>query len=101
MSFRPRRYRAGVPDFSKRLNEADAMFIAVSEAGGVPYAPVTVSVMERRLPDEVRDHLTTIRLRILPAMSSRIAEDRFSTALPRWVPVPDFDPKDNVLWLDP
>jgi diacylglycerol O-acyltransferase len=101
LSSGPPKYRSGVADFSKRLNEADAMFIAVSEAGGVPYAPVTVNVSERPLPPDVRHHLTEIRMRILPAMGSRIVKDRFSTALPRWVPVPDFDPYDNVMWLDP
>ena len=95
------RYRSGVADFSKRLNEADAMFIAVSEAGGVPYAPVVVGVQERPLEPEARDHLTKIRMRILPAMGSRIVKDRLSTALPRWVEVPGFDPYDNVLFLDP
>ena len=90
-----------VADFSKRLNEADAMFIAVSDAGGVPYAPVTIGVSERPLDPEVRAHLTEIRMRILPAMGSRIAEDPVSTALPRWVPVRDFHPYDNVLFLPP
>jgi diacylglycerol O-acyltransferase len=101
MSAEQHHYRSGVPDFSKRLNEADAMFVAVSDAGGVPYAPVTVGIAERALPEEARQHMTEVRMRILPAMRRRIVKDRLSTALPRWVDVPGFDPQDNVLHLPP
>ena len=89
-------------DFSARLNEADAMFTTVSEASGVPYAPVSLSVLSNDFANpEVRPFFRERRSRLLPATRRRIVRDRFSIALPRWVEVPGFDMSDNQLFLPP
>jgi diacylglycerol O-acyltransferase len=86
--------------FSARLNEADAMFTAVSDAGGVPYAPVALSVLSNDFTDpEIRPYLRERRVRLMPAVRRRIVRDRFSIALPRWVDVPDFEMSDNWMML--
>ncbi len=77
------------------------MFIAVSDAGGVPYAPCGVGVLERMIDDESREYLNEVRMRILPAMRRKIVRDRFSTALPRWVDIPDFKVDDHIQVLPP
>ena len=103
MSPRSRRFlgaRAHPDDerFSARLNEVDAMFHTLSEAGEAPYAPMGIVIFERDFDDPTtRPHLQEVRTRLLPALRRRIATDRFSTALPRWVEVPGFDTTDNML----
>ena len=85
---------------SRRLNEADAMFLTVEQATGATYAPVSVTVFERPFGDDAATaHLQEVLVRLLPAMHSRIARDRLSTALPRWVHVPGFAPDDHVVVL--
>ena len=94
-------YFSPVADFSRRLNEADAMFVAVSDAGGVPYAPVGVTVIERPYDDEAFAHVVEAWSRLLPATRCRIVRDRFSTALPRWVEIPGFEPHEHFMVLPP
>jgi diacylglycerol O-acyltransferase len=87
-------------DPSRRLNEADSMFLTVERAAGATYAPVTISVLERSFDDEeATAHLQEVLVRLLPAMHSRIAHDRLSTALPRWVHVPGFEPESHLVVL--
>lgn len=81
-------------DFSRRLNEADAMFLRVEEAAGIPYAPVGVGIMAASydsIAPGAADHIREVQARLLPAMRRRIVRDRFSLALPRWVDVEDYD----------
>jgi WS/DGAT/MGAT family acyltransferase len=81
-------------DFSRRLNEADAMFLRVEEAAGIPYAPVGVGIMAasyNSVAPGAADHMREVQARLLPAMRRRIVKDRFSLALPRWVDVEDYD----------
>jgi diacylglycerol O-acyltransferase / wax synthase len=88
--------------FEARLNEADAMFTVVSDAGGVPYAPVSLNILSKDHADPaIRARFRETRVRLLPAMRRRIVWDRFSTALPRWVEVPGWDITDNILELPP
>ncbi len=89
-------------DFPQRLNEADAMFLRLSNPDEVPYAPVGVTVHERAFDDdEVMAYLQEVQSRLLPASRRRIVTDRLSPALPRWVDVPGFDPAEQYVTLPP
>ena len=78
------------------------MFLAVEEAAGTPYAPLTVTVYERPFEDQAAlDHLREVMQRLLPHTRSRITRDRFSLALPRWVEIPGFDPEAHTQVLPP
>jgi WS/DGAT/MGAT family acyltransferase len=88
-----------MPDASRRLNDADAMFFAVERAAGVPMAHVSIAVSAGgHDPDEI-DHVREVLSRLLPAQRRRVARDPLSLALPRWVDVPGFDPEENTIRL--
>jgi WS/DGAT/MGAT family acyltransferase len=92
----------GAERFSARLNEADAMFTTVSDASGVPYAGAAITIQSHDHGDDrLRAYFREREARLLPAMRRRIAWDRFSIALPRWVECPGFDPSDNIVFVDP
>ena len=83
----------------RRLSDADAMFLTTEEAAGVPFAPVSISFSEGGHDADALAHLMEVSARLLPAQRRRIAHDRFSIALPRWVDVPGFDPQQNAIRL--
>jgi diacylglycerol O-acyltransferase len=89
-----------MPDSPRRLNEADASFVAMSAATGATFAPLTVSVYERGFDGpETTEYLNEVMARHVPAMRQRITKDRLSLALPRWSDVPGFDPSDHIVVL--
>jgi WS/DGAT/MGAT family acyltransferase len=88
-----------VPDASRRLNDADAMFFAVERAAGVPMAHVSISVSAGGHDAQQLAHLREVLARLLPAQRRRVARDPLSIALPRWVDVPGFDPEENEVRL--
>jgi WS/DGAT/MGAT family acyltransferase len=88
-----------MPAAPRRLNDADAMFLAVEEAAGVPMAHVSIGVSESGHDAAQLAHLTEALSRLLPAQKRRIAKDPLSPALPRWVDVPGFDASDNQIRL--
>src|SRR5689334_17392678 len=80
-----------------RLSEADASFIAMEAATGIPYAPIPVAVYERAWDDPTTAvHLHELMARLMPNMRRSIALDRGSLALPRWEDVLGFEVEDNV-----
>ena len=84
----------------RRLNEADANFVVMGAATGVPYAPVTVTIYEKPYDDPTAiEHLTEVMSRLLPPMRQRITRDRFSMATHRWEDVPGFDTADHTVVL--
>lgn len=86
-------------DSPHRLSDADAMFLAVEQAAGVPYAPLTISISERdHDPDDIA-HVREVTRRLLPSQGRRIVRDKLSPALPRWKDVPGWEPLDNVIRL--
>ena len=87
-----------MPDPSRRLSEADAIFLPMGAAVGGELAPMSVQILEGPLDPAAEAHQRELQARLLPAMRRRIVRDRFSTALPRWVDVPGAQPDDN--WLD-
>lgn len=82
-----------------RLNDADAMFLAVERAAGVPFAPLSISISAGGHDPEAIAHLREVTARLLPAQRRRIVQDRLSPALPRWADVPGFDPEQNTIRL--
>ena len=86
-------------DAPHRLNDADAMFLAVERASGVFYAPLSISISAGGHDPAAIAHLREVSARLLPAQRRRIVTDRFSPALPRWVDVPGFDPEQNTVRL--
>jgi WS/DGAT/MGAT family acyltransferase len=88
-----------MPDASRRLNDADAMFLALERAAGVPFAPLSIGVSEGGHDPEQLAHLREVLARVLPAQRRRIAKDPLSIALPRWVDVPGFDPEEHTVRL--
>lgn len=82
-----------------RLNDADAMFLAVERAAGVPYAPLSIAISAEPHSPEAVDRLREVSARLLPAQRRRIVKDPLSIALPRWADVPGFDPEDNTVRL--
>ncbi|HJR24061.1 MAG TPA: wax ester/triacylglycerol synthase domain-containing protein, partial [Acidimicrobiales bacterium] len=90
-----------MPDPSRRLSEADAIFLPMGAAVGGEMAPLSVEVLEGPLDPAAAAHQRELQARLLPAMRRRIVRDRFSTALPRWVDVAGAQPEDNWMELDP
>src|SRR5687768_12920442 len=89
-----------MPRPTRRLNEADAAFVAMSAAIGATYAPLTVSVYERAFDStDTTEYLNEVMARLVPGMRQRITADRLSLALPRWSDVPDFEPSDHIVVL--
>ncbi len=87
---------------SRRLSEGDTTFLTLEASGAGSYVPVGVVIHDRPFDDPaMMDHLTEVMVRLLPAARQRIVKDRFSTALPRWADVPDFDPADHTVRLPP
>jgi diacylglycerol O-acyltransferase len=85
----------------RRLSDADATFIHVGEATGQPPAPVGFSIYEGPFDPVKIEHLQAIQRRMSSRGRQRIARDRFSFALPRWVDVADFDPQTQAFEMDP
>ena len=70
------------------------MFLAVEEAAGVPYAPLSIGILERsysEIDPGAIEHIREVQARLVPAMTRRIVHDRWSLALPRWVDVEGYD----------
>jgi WS/DGAT/MGAT family acyltransferase len=88
-----------VPDPSRRLSEADAIFLPMGEAVGSEMAPLTVAVLAGPIPEDAAVHQTELICRLLPHLRHRIVRDRVSLALPRWVDVPGFDPHEVGMQL--
>lgn len=86
---------------ARRLSEADAWFLPMSEAIGMTTAGVAVTVHEGPFDPDLAAHYRQVYAGLLPAMRRRIVEDRWSTALPRWVDVPNDEPDDHWVTLDP
>jgi diacylglycerol O-acyltransferase len=85
-------------DPSRRLSEADAIFLPMGRAVGGEMAPVSVGVLAGPMDRAAELHQRELLARLIPAMRRRIVRDRLSTALPRWVDVPGADPSDG--WLE-
>lgn len=85
-------------DPSRRLNEADAIFLPMGEAVGGAMAPIGVTILAGPLDPSAEAHQRELLSRLIPASRRRIVKDRLSLALPRWVDVPDFEPSDN--WVE-
>ncbi len=84
----------------RRLNDADAMYVGVDEAVPGEFTPLSLTVYDRGFPDEdAVEHLTEVMSRLLPALRCRLKRDLLSTALPRWVDVPDFDLTEHMFDL--
>lgn len=85
-------------DHSRRLSEADAIFLPMGRAVGGEMAPAAIGVLEGPMAPAAEAHQRELLARLMPAMRRRIVSDRLSLALPRWVDVPGADPSDN--WLE-
>jgi hypothetical protein len=82
----------------RRFNEADAIYLPMARAIGGEIAPGAISVLEGPLTPDAEAHQRELAARLMPNQRRRIAVDRMSWALPRWVDVPGAEPDDH--WVE-